>query len=71
MSVKHKDLKKVVKELKGAVKAHGRQAKTIDQHITDMGSGFKMRTPFRCWKTHKQIGYKTKEGRRVPDCVPK
>ena len=44
MAVKHKDLKKVVGELKGAVKAHGRQAETIDQHIKDMGSSFKMKS---------------------------
>ena len=42
MAVKHKDLKKVVSELEGAVKAHGRQAKTIKQHIKDMGGPFKM-----------------------------
>ena len=44
MAVKHKDLKKVASELEGAVKAHGRQAKTIKQHIKDMGSGFKMKS---------------------------
>ena len=44
MAVKHKDLKKVVGELEGSVKAHGRQAKTIKQHIKDMGSGFKMKS---------------------------
>ena len=43
MAVKHKDLKKVASELEGAVKAHGRQAKTIKQHIKDMGSSFKMK----------------------------
>ncbi len=42
MAIKHKDLKKVVSELEGAVKAHGRQAKTIKQHIKDMGGPFKM-----------------------------
>jgi len=42
MAVKHKDLKKVVSELEGAVKAHGRQAKTIKQHIKDMSGPFKM-----------------------------
>ena len=45
MAVKHKDLKKVVKELEGAVQAHGRQAKTIKQHIKDMGGPFKMKSP--------------------------
>ena len=71
MAVKHKDLKKVVSELEGAVKAHGRQAKTIKQHIKDMSGPFKMRTPFRCWKKYKQVGYKKKGGRTVPNCVPK
>jgi len=45
MATKHKDLKKVVSELKDAVKAHGRQAKTIKQHIKDMSGPFKMKTP--------------------------
>ena len=77
MSVKHKDLKKVVKELKGAVKAHGRQAKTINQHVEDMGSGFKRSGPFKlrevnspmkCWKTHKKVGMKkSPSGRKNAD----
>ena len=56
MAIKHKDLKKVVKELEGAVKAHGRQAKTIKQHIKDMEGPFKMKTPLY---------------RKVPNCIPK
>ena len=24
-----------------------------------------------CWDTHKQVGFKMKGGKRVPDCVPK
>jgi len=24
-----------------------------------------------CWDTHKQVGYKMKGGKRVPNCVPK
>ncbi len=35
------------------------------------GGPFKMRTPFRCWKKYKQVGYKKKGGRTVPNCVPK
>ena len=34
--VKNKKLEKVVKELKGAVKAHGRQAKVVEDHIDKM-----------------------------------
>ena len=32
---------------------------------------FKMKSPMKCWKTYKQVGYKTKGGRRVPNCVKK
>ena len=24
-----------------------------------------------CWDTHKQVGFKMKGGKRVPNCVPK
>ena len=34
--MKYKNLKQVVKELKAAVKAHGRQAKVVESHIKDM-----------------------------------
>jgi|TARA_R110002051_G_scaffold313185_1_gene389066 hypothetical protein len=37
-------------------------------------SGFKLRevnSPMLCWKTHKQVGYKKKGNRTVPNCVPK
>jgi hypothetical protein len=47
MAVKHKDLEKVVSELEGAVKAHGRQAKTIKKHIKDMKGPFKMKSPLK------------------------
>ena len=43
MAIKHKDLKKVVGELKNASKMHLKQSKTIDQHIDDMGSPNKMK----------------------------
>ena len=36
-------------------------------------SGFKLRevnSPMKCWKTYKQVGYKKKGGRTVPNCVP-
>ena len=37
--MKYKDLKEVVEELRGAVKAHGKQADTIEKHIDDMEDG--------------------------------
>ena len=36
--LKYKNLKGVVKELRGAVKAHGKQADTIEKHIDEMKS---------------------------------
>ena len=36
MKVKHAKLKKVVDQLKGAVKAHGNQAKIVQNHIDSM-----------------------------------
>ena len=41
--MKYKNLEEVVKQLKGAVKAHGRQAKTIEKHIDEMESPMKKR----------------------------
>jgi len=77
MAVKHKNLKKVVKELKGAVKAHGRQANTIEQHIKDMNAPYKMRGTAlygkikgvdgkACWKGYRYAG--TEDGK--DKCVP-
>ena len=34
--MKHKNLEEVVKELRAAVKAHGKQADIIEKHIDDM-----------------------------------
>jgi len=28
-------------------------------------------SPLPCWKSHKQEGYKQKDGRTVPNCVPR
>ena len=52
--VKHKDLEKVVDELQGAVKAHGRQAKTIDKHIDDM-AGMPKKGKCSCYDGHSRV----------------
>jgi len=65
MAVKHKDLKKVVSELEGAVKAHGRQAKTIKQHIKDMNGPFKMKTPL-----YKKVSWKYGKGTYSGELIP-
>ena len=59
-----------------------KKAETYNEHLKlkEKGwghkkpSGFKLRevnSPMKCWKTHKQVGYKKKGGRTVPNCVPK
>jgi len=53
--VKHKDLKKVVNELQGAVKAHGKQAKTIDKHIDDMNSPMTKKGKCSCYDGHSRV----------------
>ena len=47
--MKYKNLKGVVEELRGAVKAHGKQADTIEKHIDDMGD-----SPIKKMLTEKQ-----------------
>jgi len=39
--MKYKSLKEVVKQLRSAVQAHGKQADTIEKHIDDMGDSSK------------------------------
>jgi hypothetical protein len=34
-------------------------------------NGYSVGSPAKCWETHKQVGMKTKGGKRVPNCVPK
>ena len=75
---KHPELNKVVKELRGAVKAHGRQADIIQGHIKEMGRTSPLKgliSPLNkkgpCWRGYEMIGMKKKGGRTVPNCVPK
>jgi len=42
--------------------------------VKNKNTAFKLKevkSPMKCWKTHKQKGYKKKGGRTVPNCVPK
>jgi hypothetical protein len=68
--MKYKNLRGVVDQLRSAVKAHGKQADTIEKHIDKMeDSPMKKKGP--CWKGYEMIGMKKKGGRTVPNCVPK
>ena len=76
--MKYKNLKGVIKELRAAVKAHGKQADTIEGHVDEMEKdsplskkGFKDDYQGPCWDTHKMVGTKMKDGQKVPNCVPK
>ena len=69
--MKYKNLQGVVDELKSAVKAHGRQADTIEKHIDDMEEKSPMTKKGPCWEGYEMIGMKDKGGRQVPNCVPK
>ena len=71
--MKYKNLQGVVDELKSAVKAHGRQADTIEKHIDKMeDSPMKKKKGLdgkACWKGYKLQGTKMKGGKRVDNCV--
>ena len=69
--MKYKNLKEVVKQLRSAVNAHGKQADTIEKHIDDMEGGPMKKKDDPCWDTHEMFGTKMKAGRKVPNCVPK
>ena len=71
--MKYKNLEAVVKELKGAVKAHGKQAKVIEEHIDEMESPIKAKKKGMdgkaCWKGYTLRGTKMKGGKKVDNCV--
>ena len=74
--MKYKNLKAVVEELRSAVKAHGKQADTIEKHIDDMEDTPMKKKSTPCWDTHTNIvngkqTFKKKGGKMVPDCKPK
>jgi hypothetical protein len=58
--MKYKNLKAVVEELRGAVKAHGKQADTIEKHIDDMGD-----SPMK-----KTVSWKYGEGTYSGELIP-
>ncbi len=74
--LKYKNLKGVVKELRGAVKAHAKQADTIEKHIENMGDSalnFKGANSknSKCWPGCKKVGTKKSPsgtGETVNDC---
>ena len=73
--MKYEDLKAVVEELRGAVKAHGKQADTIEKHIDNMEDSpmtkkKKGRDGKACWKGYRLAGTKKKGGKTVDNCVP-
>jgi hypothetical protein len=69
--MKYKNLEEVVGQLRSAVVAHGKQADTIEGHIDDMQEKSPMTKKGPCWSGYEMIGMKEKDGRQVPNCVPK
>ena len=68
--MKYKNLEDVADQLDSAVKAHGKQAKVVRKHIDKMeDSPLDKKGP--CWTGYEMIGMKDKDGRKVPNCVPK
>jgi len=59
--MKYKNLKEVVKQLKGAVKAHGKQADTIEKHIDEMEESSPL---------DKKVSWKYGKGTYSGDLIP-
>lgn len=66
--MKYKNLKAVVEELRGAVKAHGKQADTIEKHIDDM-EGSPM-TKKKCGPYKKKVSWKYGDGTYSGELIP-
>jgi len=71
--MKYKNLQEVVKELRSAVVAHGKQADTIEKHVDQMESPAKAKAKGMdgkaCWKGYSLRGTKMKGGKKVDNCV--
>ena len=72
--MKYKNLKEVVKQLRSAVVAHGKQADTVEKHIKNMDESpvkgkAKGMDGKACWKGYSLRGTKMKGGKRVDNCV--
>jgi hypothetical protein len=72
--MKYKNLKEVVKQLRSAVVAHGKQADIVEKHIKNMDESpvkgkAKGLDGKACWKGYSLRGTKMKGGKRVDNCV--
>lgn len=43
----------------------------VSKNPNVMEQSAKRTTPDPCWDNYEQIGWKSKKGRKVPNCVPK
>ena len=59
--MKYKNLKEVVEQLEGAVKAHGKQADTIEKHIDEMEESSPL---------DKKVSWKYGKGTYSGDLIP-
>ena len=63
--MKYKNLQGVVDELRNAVKAHGKQADTIEKHIEDMGDSHLKKTVSWMYGGKKYYGEQISENDEV------
>jgi len=62
------------KYMKALIKAgQGKTADTVNVKIPKSGHFMDEETLKKeaCWDSHKQVGFKMKKGKRVPNCVPR
>ena len=72
---KGKDKKEdtIAKKMNQKQKDAGGEKKVIKKESTEWKTFAQLRTEVdeACWDSHKQVGFKMKGGKRVPNCVPK
>ena len=52
-------------------KTHTKSSKVVSHKKEGPFKLREVNSPMKCWKKYKQVGYKKKGGRTVPNCVPK
>ena len=52
-------------------KTHTKSSKVVSHKKEGPFKLREVNSPMKCWKKYKQVGYKKKGNRTVPNCVPK
>ena len=71
--VKSTSKPKIVPPTTSGFSKHPYQGKLVGEEVKDVEEDGKLSSGAKdpCWKGHEMVGMKTKNGKKVPNCVPK